>query len=104
MLWPVPDSRDFPLLLLLPCIFGVDAGRLYVVLPDRLVGKQAARHRNPQSGYMKAKSSIQVLVVVVRFWCSRNPQPGYLTSPIQVVILLLWRPFRWSSLLRLGKC
>lgn len=43
MLWLVlvPECRDFLLPLFLPCIFGVDAGRLYAVLLERSVGTPA---------------------------------------------------------------
>jgi hypothetical protein len=67
MLRLVPSSRDFLLPLLLPCIFGVYAGSLHAVLPDRSVGKLVARPRNPQLGNMAAKSSIRVVVVHLHF-------------------------------------
>jgi hypothetical protein len=39
MMWLVSGSKSSLLPLLLPLTFGVDAGRLYAVLPDRSAGK-----------------------------------------------------------------
>ena len=83
MLWPVPGSRVFLLLVLLPRTFGVDAGCLYAILPGRSVGRKLARPRNLHSVHKTATSLIQI--VVDYFWCFRNPQLGHQASPVQVV-------------------
>jgi hypothetical protein len=41
MMWLVSGSNSFLLPSLLPLTFGVDAGHLYAVLPERSVGKLA---------------------------------------------------------------
>ena len=96
MVWLVPGSRDF----LRPGTFGVDAGRLYGVLPDRSASQIAARPRNPQSRHKAATPLIQVAVVYL--WCSRHPQPGYQTSPIQVVTVFFLYAACWSLWLKPG--